>query len=225
MGSDTLEVFAYNGAGQLVTHTQGNFTYKLQYDGTGQLVRVLYSYAVDQPGREFEMTLTHSNDGKTVVIRMPDPFSPTPEEHTAELDDNGQLIRYIIPEGSNRMVSRYEYNQDGDVLKRFQAYVTPTDTMESLWLSNENFDDKPNPYFTSRSLRMYRQLIRCEPVSRHNALLTKSYGANGEVDWTNTRINAYNGQGQLVSQSVRVEDKSLSDIPINYELGYTYRCP
>jgi YD repeat-containing protein len=185
----------------------------------------LYSYALDQSAREFEITLTHSNDGKTVVIRMPPSTLPGPEEHTAELNDNGQLLSYSIPDGSNRIVHRYEYNGDGDLLKRFYAAVTPTGTSEGLWYTNENFDGKPNPYFASKSLRMYLQLIGREPVSRHNFLLTKHYDGNGEVYRTDTRTNAYNGQGQLASQSVQIKDKTFSNVPLSYDLAYTYYCP
>ena len=222
---DTLERFVYNEAGQLVTHILSDFTYKLQYNGAGQLVRVLYSYALDQSAREFEITLTHANDGKTVVIRVPSSPLPNVEEHTAELNDNGQLLSYSIPDGSNRIVHRYEYNGDGDLLKRFYAAVTPTGTSEGLWYTNENFDGKPNPYFTSKSLRMYFQLIHREPVSRHNFLLTKHYDGNGEVYRTDTRTYAYNGQGQLVSQSVQIMDKTFLDVPLSYDLAYTYYCP
>ncbi len=222
MGADTLDVFEYNEAGQLVKHAQGNFIHRLQYDGDGQLVRVMYTYTDMQSVREHEMTLTYSNGGKTVVIRMPASSLSAPEEHTVELDDNGQMIRYIIPQGSDRIVRRYEYNADGDLLKHFYAYVTPTNVMESLWTTHENFDGKPNPYFTSKSLRMYWQLVRGEPVGRHNSLLTKEYGGDGEVDWTTTRTNAYNDKGELVSQSGRLEGPSYS---LHYDLGYTYRCP
>jgi hypothetical protein len=216
-----LESYQYNSKDQLVEHIFGDLVAQLHYNSSGQLIRIVYSDNTNP--NPLELTLTYSNNGRSVLIKNLQPSHPVlDEEYTAELDEKGQLLSYSTRhiETNKTYADLYEYDQAGNLLKA-------THRMDDLlgqmveWVSyeQENFDDAYSPYFTSEGLRMYKQLSNGTPVSRHNALTVRHYRTDGTPEKLEEVDYEYNQQGYL--------SKRTSDLfwGIPTSTTYVYNCP
>ena len=211
---DVLERFSFNPAGQLVEYTLDGLRYRLRYNGAGQLAGVLES-GVGAEGVAFEreITLQYAGDGKTVVVRKQMESAPGPHEYTAELGEKGRLLRYTGDENGRRVSRRYEYDEAGNVVRRFSAQDAP----EHLDFEQAQFDGKPSPYYAPGSLRTFMQLVFGKAISAHNPLVTRHYGGAGTLDWTRTDLNTYSDRGFLARQQGDFAG-------FDYALEYVYTC-
>lgn len=219
--NNVIESYQYNEKGQLV-EVVGDMVTRLYYNSAGQLIRIARSNPTI-PSAQGELTLAYSNNGRSVLIKYSPPLHPAlAEEYTAELDEKGQLLSYSTYQiqMDKTYADLYAYDQAGNLLKATHRMEDlPGQMVEWVSYEQENFDDAYSPYFTSESLRMYKQLSNGTPVSRHNALTVRHYRINGSVEKVEEVDYAYSPQGY--------PSKRTNHLPWGVPISafYTYHCP